>query len=385
MKTHTWVVLAAAAIFFVAAELAHARTWRVRKDGTGDFTAIQPAINAASAGDTIEIGPGRYTENAPFSPFGNWSEPTYVAVTKDNLTIRGTERDAAIIGPPVKNVVGFGPMGIVTGGAVSTIRVENLTVENLYDGMYLIGNATVEGCLSRSCSAGIAAFTEVGLVVRNCVFELNGDGVWSYQVPTMLVQACTFVNSHEGISIVRTTNAVVSSCQFSDGTVGLEYERSNGTVTGCSFANVFSTAVVSNDRSVVTVVGNVITNGQAGVIATLGGHITGSQNLIQGTTYAAALLDSRGTMDFHNNDLLPASGYGARVENFVDPGPYQLDLTNNYWGVETEAEVAALIWDGADDPTIPVLIQYAPFSVRSVPTTESSFGGLKARFGGQVQ
>ena len=36
-----------------------ARTWRVEKDGSGDFTVIQDAVDAAAAGDTIRIGPGR--------------------------------------------------------------------------------------------------------------------------------------------------------------------------------------------------------------------------------------------------------------------------------------------------------------------------------------
>ncbi len=32
-----------------------ARAWRVERDGSGDFAVIQDAVDAASAGDTIEM------------------------------------------------------------------------------------------------------------------------------------------------------------------------------------------------------------------------------------------------------------------------------------------------------------------------------------------
>ena len=39
-----------------------ARTWYVEQDGSGDFTVIQDAVDAAGDGDTVAIGPGRYEE-----------------------------------------------------------------------------------------------------------------------------------------------------------------------------------------------------------------------------------------------------------------------------------------------------------------------------------
>ena len=50
------------AIFLLLAGYAEAATWRVERDGSGDYTTIQPAINGAVHGDTILIGPGQYTE-----------------------------------------------------------------------------------------------------------------------------------------------------------------------------------------------------------------------------------------------------------------------------------------------------------------------------------
>ena len=40
---------------------AFSRTWYVRNDGTGDTPTIQAAVNSASSGDTVLVGPGTYS------------------------------------------------------------------------------------------------------------------------------------------------------------------------------------------------------------------------------------------------------------------------------------------------------------------------------------
>ncbi len=41
---------------------AHAATWTVEEDGSGDFETIQEAVDAAGAGDLVLVGPGTYTD-----------------------------------------------------------------------------------------------------------------------------------------------------------------------------------------------------------------------------------------------------------------------------------------------------------------------------------
>ena len=40
---------------------AFSRTWYVRNDGTGDAPTIQAAVDSASSGDTVLVGPGTYS------------------------------------------------------------------------------------------------------------------------------------------------------------------------------------------------------------------------------------------------------------------------------------------------------------------------------------
>ena len=66
--------------------LAFSTTLNVKQDGTGDYTVIQTAIDAANPGDTVLVYPGRYFEN--------------LTIGTDNLTLmslEGTTGDPAYI------------------------------------------------------------------------------------------------------------------------------------------------------------------------------------------------------------------------------------------------------------------------------------------------
>lgn len=78
--------------------MASARTWRVEKDGSGDFTVIQNAVDASASGDTIMIGPGRYSEYTDHTYAGNvWHN--YVHMVTGSLTLIGAGEDVTVIGP----------------------------------------------------------------------------------------------------------------------------------------------------------------------------------------------------------------------------------------------------------------------------------------------
>ena len=147
-----------------------ARTWRVERDGSGDFATIQPAIDAAAEGDTILIGPGRYAEMAP----DHFGEPSVGCVEKDKLTFIGVDRDQVIVGPEIAEFQSFGPNGFSESTQAPQTRYENITIENVFDGFSVVGTVTVKNCVIRGCANGINAGADLG--VDDCEFRAHWFG-----------------------------------------------------------------------------------------------------------------------------------------------------------------------------------------------------------------
>jgi len=76
-----------------------AAVWSVQKDGSGDFVEIIPAVEAASPGDTILLGPGRFETFVEYSNPPYWTTDVIVPVDKDNLTFIGSGQGVTFIGP----------------------------------------------------------------------------------------------------------------------------------------------------------------------------------------------------------------------------------------------------------------------------------------------
>ena len=109
--------------------LALAATLTVKQDGSGDYAAIQAAVDAASPGDTVLVYPGRYFENIGFqtnnitlmSLEGVTGEPAYI----DSTVIDGNNTDTCIRVWSDNTVIrGFSVTRGLTTGAGAGIGVQ---------------------------------------------------------------------------------------------------------------------------------------------------------------------------------------------------------------------------------------------------------------------
>jgi len=109
--------------------------------------------------------------------------------------------------------------------------------------------------------------------------------------------------------------------------------------------------------------------------------LEGTQNVISGTSLAGLLVHFPISVEFQSNDIVRTEGDALRFRADDSP-PISIDVRNNYWGVETAAEVEDLILHAPDgEPGVTGTALYEPFALRTVPTRTMSFSELRALFG----
>ena len=113
MRCLPWLVL----LSLVMPARALAASWTVDRYGTGDFTTIQDAIDAASDGDTISVLPATYAEAIDFSGKD-------IAVTSTDGSVRTTIEPSA---SSSSCAVSF------TSGESSAATLTGFTVKNTYN------------------------------------------------------------------------------------------------------------------------------------------------------------------------------------------------------------------------------------------------------------
>ena len=368
---------------------AHGRTWIVELDGSGDFTVIQDAVDAAMDGDVIFIGPGRFNV---FHTVYNGSTPlydVYVAVDNKSLSLVGAGAEQTIIG----SIDGSGhtrqTFGI-RGDNCSTFNISKITVENTnYELLrFQYGQLIADDCVFRSGNFGIFAIASGGGVVENCrFFDLAYNGVVVYTPsPQVRISDCQFENVHVGVGAYWSgARCEVDQCSFVDCFVGANYsDLSTGIVQDCSFTNCENYGISISDPLEVLIADNHIVCGSgAAGIGLLGSEsLTVINNIIEGGNYASIYVDSGyGELDFHQNHIFRMDGgYFARTTTYFPPPNITLDLSGNYWGTTDLDEIETWTLDGNDLPNSHLFFNFEPIADGPVETQQTTWGAVKSLF-----
>lgn len=380
-------IVCALLLVVVSAHGADARTWHVRKDGTGDYTVIQDAVDRAAAGDTVRIGPGRFEEKKPFSSFPvgsaeKWTFDVFVAVTVEELTIIGSGADQTVIGWPT--TLGGGPDQpkiICTTPLVNRLVVEDLALENVLNGIYRTdrGSLEVRRCRSSGCETGVVTWSELSTIIEDCRFQDIDYGVVGfYPARNLVISRCEFVAC--SASFERTMGATVTDCNFTGYSVGCQFATSSvGGIYNSTFTDQTNVGISVITGAVVNMVGNRVTGGDVNLRLRTTSTVTGSNNVFGGGAYAT-IWCSNGMIYLNGCEILNGGGPTVKLDAFVNPPLRTLDLTNNYWGTESAATIAGWILDYYDDVRLYAKVQYEPFLGQPVPTESTSWGDLKAGF-----
>nr|MEE4269523.1 right-handed parallel beta-helix repeat-containing protein [Candidatus Krumholzibacteria bacterium] len=379
---------------------AQSRTFFVEKDGTGDFKIIQNAVNAASSGDTIRIGPGRFNDQTWVTSPG-WSDSVRVLVTQQELTLIGSGYPETVIGPPDPwdPSQGF-HKGIVGGDLLGNLilRVQGIWFVNMRDAIYTSyefedgsvlnvshctfswnnislfllgtnGTASVSHCNfgGMNDSGGyIAAFGQVGLSVSECVFWMSHT-----------------TYGQTAISLTRVNNADIFDCEIYEGTSAISSSQGSPLVIqNCLFDGQSNTAVYPGDGANISLEDCIFKN-QRRVVRSFSpfNQFSMINCVVENTSECSFDILDMGSLTVTNCDL--AKGELGTVfvqDNFGCLHSGTLDMTNNYWGTDNPDSIRAWIHDTEDSDQACYTVNFEPYLSNSTPTEKKSLGGFRSMF-----
>ncbi len=381
MKAQLRLAVVLTMLFFLAYGHATGRTWRVEKDGSGDFTTIQPALDATAPGDTVLIGPGRFIETHEVTTPG-WTEDIYAAVWSDSISIFGSGVGVTYIGPEVRNKqLAPRPKGILGAYDIDGCRIEDLTIENIRDGMYWDGGIEIDSCSINGCVE--AVLLDPGgmtVSVNNVLFQDNTDhGIFAWgPCPELLVSDCTFNRNGGGVSVIGVDSMLVDNCTFEDHVVSVKFDATQGEIRNCRFVGGVNVDVASYGSHLL--LNNCrLSSPYRAIVAGTWGYLRGSGNVIP-PGEGERILISNTLFYFNDNHILRSEAPYIKLVAFVSPPADTLDFTGNYWGTTEVDTIAEWIWDGRDDPDIYGIVEFEPFSPVPVSTEKKSMGDIKRMF-----
>ncbi|MDH6115372.1 hypothetical protein P3T36_006976 [Kitasatospora sp. MAP12-15] len=199
-----------------------------------DFHTVQQAVDVARSGDTVLIGPGVYRES--------------VQVTKPDLVLRGTDRNAVVLDGGVRLV-----NGITVTGAGSA--VENLTVRDYLANGVLFTGVTDQKLQQRG--AGGSAYNPLDTTRFPAVQGFRATSVTSYDNGLYGIYA---FDAHGGVIEDSYTSGQADSGIY----VG-QCRPCDTLVRGNTMAQNAVGIEVTNASEGVSVLGNLVTGNRVGV------------------------------------------------------------------------------------------------------------------------
>jgi len=385
MSNFSIALMAASAL--IVSVPASARTLTVEKDGSGDYTVIQDAIDAAEPGDTVQIGPGIFEEYAFAWNNGQWDVYACALVTVSDLTLQGSGTSETIIGLPTLedhpdlDVKGI---GMIEEGRLG---IQGISVRGVDTGIYFYSSdLEISTCDVTGCDGGVLSWGWGGNRIEDVFFHDNvgSDLHLTDNSENVVVVGCTFESSNGGVYLASVSDASVSDCSFETIPIGVRaVDGTSATIESCTFAN--SVGVYCHS-STVRILSNYFGSSRVAVEFLGQGSYVATGNVFEGCAERTIRIDSGWDIQVNGNHILPGAGVSvdASVWRNLCPEVCHIDFTGNYWGTNDPAEIEDRIIDYHDFNPIEgfhwAVIDFDPFEEDEVRTERRSWGSLKSLF-----
>jgi hypothetical protein len=276
------------------------KTIVVALDGSGDFTSIQEAVDAAAKGDTVFLKPGRYEQDLTIH-------------SKDQLKLVGAGQDKVIlIGR--EDLVGVLHVGKWPYGATN-IEITDMTINE--HGGHAVG-----------------LFNGRGVVLKR--LTVNGM-LFSQQVEDARIEDCTIGGSETTGVQFADTQAVLVGNFIHDNDHGVNVAgKSNVRVERNVITRSLFEAVVVNDRAKAVLLSNTLVKNGGGA-AFLGHSQSDVSGNVVGFNRVGFLVAASSSAATSYNALYNTDGDYLRVGNPNQPAPElkaQSDITGDPYFVD---------------------------------------------------
>jgi len=205
----------------------------VDKNGNGEYTSIQEAINYATAGSTIYIKKGEYPE---------------IIQIKKTITLIGEDKDSTLINPISEE----NKYSIYVGAP--NIKIKNIGITNEAIGLYSQGikisskNTEIDNCKIFNTPVGIAIWTNENKINNSVFYGCKDEGIallGSIDNPcnNNLISNCIFYNNCDGIELQYSSYNKILNCKFYNNThTGIDAIASDNN------ENIISNCEIINNR-----------------------------------------------------------------------------------------------------------------------------------------
>ncbi|RKZ09305.1 hypothetical protein DRQ53_10905 [bacterium] len=359
---------------------ADAFTWAVEQDGSGDFTIIQDALDAAAPGDSILIGPGRFDTFRPgVSVVDGYRFSAIAWVRTPDLTLIGSGRDSTVLGPlvPVLEVDGQYSCSLYIDGGAPT-HVEALGLDNTALPGTIRAQSVMDACrVTREPllrSYGVATGVVAGIEIRNTQFRGPNGVITAAATESLTIEDCEFEDdSLEGTAVMignGGTNCVVRRCSIRGGSTGVAFGfGGSGVVEDCDLQGMSFSGI--NVDSGTAVIRRCVIGATRQTLRVNVASVEVSDCVLEGGTQAT--IATWGTLVVRTSHILN-SGVAPTVLGWTSAPGNTVDLRHNWWGTADVEQIEAWI----DNRYGTVLWQ--PIADAVVPTESSSMSALKGNF-----